>query len=344
MKSYLKIGGILGGFTAVIALAAYLTLRVIVSGEDVVVVPNLVGKDVVYTLELLTNLGLNTKVSSHEYSTEVPKNHVSFQQPGPGAEIKRDRDVRIVVSRGPQTVTVPDLIGMDIHEANIILEDNGLTEGAVSATYEISTRGDQVLAQVPAPGKVVERGTPVDLLSSLGNRPVELMMPALEGFSIQEAVSLLEHSRLSLGQMTYVEDVELPEEIIVGHTPAAGYPVTTGSLINLTVNRKERGPFVREKAFHLLTYPVAPGFLKRHIRFRVNAFGFVYDLVDVFADPGQRLQALLPGGKRTRFFLYEDDDLVWDDSFSSPPLPLSPVTVVEDNPSIIDHRLLEDPI
>ena len=331
----------MGLFVFVILLAAYVTLRLIVTSEDVVVVPDLVGKDVVYALELLTDLGLNTKVSSDEYSTEIPKNHITFQQPDPGAEIKKGRDVRIIISKGPQTVTVPDLIGMDIHAANVILEDNGLTKGMTSKTHDKSTQAGQVMGQVPVPGTLAERGTAVDLLTSLGNRPVELLMPHLEGDSMRDALLLLERSQLSMGQIEYVAEDDLPEDIVLKHDPPSGFPIPIGSLVNLTINRRKHEPVADEHAFHILSYAVTPGFLKKHIRFRINAFGFVYDLVDIFAKPGQRLDVLLPGGKRTRFFLYEDDDLVLAHSFPSG-LALTPLMAgLKEGFTITNQPLLE---
>ena len=70
-------------FILVVAISAYLTLTLIIKSEDTVVVPDLVGKDVVYVLELLTDLGLNTKVKGSEYSKEFSKNHIIFQEPEP---------------------------------------------------------------------------------------------------------------------------------------------------------------------------------------------------------------------------------------------------------------------
>ncbi|MBW2195361.1 MAG: PASTA domain-containing protein, partial [Deltaproteobacteria bacterium] len=87
MKRFFKIGAFFSLFGIIVAVAAYATLKLIVKSEDVVIVPDLVGKDVVYSLELLTDLGLNTKVSAYEYNADIPKNHVTYQEPGPGAEI-----------------------------------------------------------------------------------------------------------------------------------------------------------------------------------------------------------------------------------------------------------------
>ncbi len=308
MKRFFKIGAFFSLFGIITAIAAYATLKLIVKSEDVVIVPDLVGKDVVYSLELLTDLGLNTKVSAYEYNADIPKNHVTYQEPGPGAEIKKDRDVRIVVSNGPQTVAVPNLIGIDLRKANIIMEGNGLAKGIISETYNNRSIADEIIAQVPASGTLVWRGKAIDLLVSLGKRPLRFEMPYLKGYSMQDAILLLEHFQLSLGQVSYVEE-GLPKDIIIRQTPLSGFPVASGSLVNLTVNRSHK-PITLDEGFRLFSYYIEPGFLRKHIKFRMQAFGFVYDLVDVFAKPGQRLQVLLPYENQAGFFVYEDDNLV----------------------------------
>ena len=79
-----KIAALFFIFILVVGASAYLTLTLIVKSEDTEVVPDLVGKDVVYALELLSDLGLNTKVEGSEYSIKVSKNSVIFQEPAPG--------------------------------------------------------------------------------------------------------------------------------------------------------------------------------------------------------------------------------------------------------------------
>ncbi len=82
-----KIAAIALAFIFVAGISAYFTLTLIIKSEDTVIVPNLEGKDVVYALELLTELELNTKVKGSEYTADIPKNYVVFQDPQAGAEI-----------------------------------------------------------------------------------------------------------------------------------------------------------------------------------------------------------------------------------------------------------------
>lgn len=316
MKPIFKIGVFFGLFLVVAGAMGYLTLRLIVRSEDVVVVPDLVGKDVVYALEILTGLGLNTKVAGFEYRADIPKNHVAHQEPRPGAEVKRDRDVRIMVSKGSQTVVVPNLVGMDVREANIIMEENGLASGAVSKTHSEQAARGEVMSQAPAPGGTVKRGDMIDLLVSLGRWPVRFKMPYLDGLAPEDAILILERSQLNLGQIRHVQRTDRPKGVVVEQEPSSGYPVTSGILVNLTVNRSEKS-VVLDKGLYVFHHHVIDGFLKKHIRLRVNAFGMLYDLYDVFQPPGEDIWLLVPYDPDVTFFLYQDEEAVLSYSFAS---------------------------
>jgi beta-lactam-binding protein with PASTA domain len=315
MRSVFRIGMLLGLFVVIAAAAGYLTLKLIVRSEDVVVVPDLEGRDVVYALEILTDLGLNIKVSGFEYRADIPKNHVAYQEPRPGAEVKKDRDVRIVLSKGPQNVVVPNLVGMDIREANIIMQDNELTRGVVSETYSKGTTKGELIGQAPLPGKTVKRGTPIDLLISQGQRPVRFKMPYLDGMTVEDAIIVLERSQLNLGQIRSVERNDLPMEVVVEQGPPSGYPVAPGTMVNLTLNRSEEVAAL-DKGLYVLHHRVAYGWLKKHLRLRINAFGMLYDLFDVFEPPGKEIWTLIPRAPGVTFFFYEDGELVWSRSLA----------------------------
>ena len=73
IRRILKIAAFGAAFIVIAGVSAYFTLSLVIKSEDTVIVPNFVGKDVVYVLEYLTELGLNTKVKGSHYSSEFPK-------------------------------------------------------------------------------------------------------------------------------------------------------------------------------------------------------------------------------------------------------------------------------
>ena len=62
-----------------------------------------------------------------EYSSTVDKGHVISASLKAGAQIHWNDTVTVVVSKGPETVTVPDVTGMDFTRARSVLEDMGFT-------------------------------------------------------------------------------------------------------------------------------------------------------------------------------------------------------------------------
>lgn len=309
-----KIAGLGLAFAFVAGISAYLTLTLIIKSEDTVIVPDLEGKDVVYALEILTELELNTKVKGSEYTGDIPKNHVVFQEPQPGSEIKKGRDVRIILSKGPKTFAMPHLMGLSIQQTDIILEENDLCRGELSRTYQRQMEKDHVMAQVPASGTIVSRGACVDLLVSLGRRPAAFKMPDLAGLTLEDALQSIERLNLVIGELKSAYQNDKPRNTIVEQEPVFGHRIVIGSTVRLLINRetqKERaGHSAGQATGNLFSYRLDTGFLNRHIRVSLNTAGFTNDLFDDFVKAGEEIWLLIPTDHETTVFLYENDKLI----------------------------------
>jgi eukaryotic-like serine/threonine-protein kinase len=310
----LKIAILFFVFIVVVGASAYLTLTMIVKSEDTVVVPDLAGKNVVYVLELLTDLGLNTKVEGSEYSTEMPKNNVIFQDPEPGSEIKKGRDVRIIISKGPKSILMPNLEKLPVQQARIILEENSLCQGQISSTYNNRVKKDSVISQVPSAGTMITRNVCVNLLVSIGIRPHEYKMMDLKGRSLDSAIPLIENSNLVLGKIKSVFYKDQPLNTIISQEPLSGYFVTEGGSVDLVINRKPgqkgHGYLAGSPGGNFFRYRVNDGFLKRHIRVVLNSFSVSNTIFDEFIQPGKEIWLIIPNNNNATLFLYEDDKLI----------------------------------
>lgn len=301
-------------FIIVIGLSAYFTLTFLIKSENTVVIPNLIEKDVVYVLEVLTDLGLNTKVRGSEYNSTIPKNHIVYQDPDPGVEIKKGRDVKIIISKGTETILMPNLKGLSIQQARIVLEENGLGQELLTLTYNPTLKKDDVIAQLPSPGITLKRGEHVNLLLSLGPRPKTYKLPELEGLMLGDAILLIEKNNLVLGEIKSFYQGGKPKNIIVRQEPLSGDRVLEGSSVSLVINRKyspkDQSNLNGSLGVRLFRYRLQNGFLKRRIRIRLNCFGVSNDLFDDFMKPGEEIWLLIPGNNDATVFLYEDDKLL----------------------------------
>ncbi len=321
IKQILKITVLFFSFCLVAGIIAYLTLTIIIKSEDTVIIPDLTGRDVVYALELMTGMGLNTKVSGSEYSADVPKNHIIAQEPEPGAEIKKGRDVRIIISKGAKTIRMPNLKGLSIQNVRLILEENDLIRKAISVTYTPIHKKNEIIAQVPSPGTMIKRAMGVDILVSLGPRPVMYKMPDLIGLSIDDAIVLIENNNLQLGEIKAIFDKNKIRNVIISQAPRAGYPVIDSSMVNLFLNRNPRKQnqnyLYGSNGVRLFKYRVENGFLKRDIRIMVNCFGVLNNFFDDFVKPGEEIWVFIPKNVDATVFLYENDVLIKTQVFDS---------------------------
>ena len=310
----LKIGALITAFLLIAGASAYLTLTYIIKSEDTVIVPDLVGKDVVSALELLTDLQLNTKVSGSEYSHQFPKNHVTFQEPEAGSEIKKDRDIRIMISKGTHNILMPNLVALSEQQARMIMEENGISRGRLSQTFNQNIAKDQIMAQVPAPGVMITRGASVDILVSMGDRAAELKMPDLSGLTLDEAVFRVEKNNLAVGAIQSQFIKQKPRNIVIRQEPLAGYRVIENSPVHLVINRppgkSTKGNLHLPLYGSLLQHDIKSGFLKREVRVELEYTNHTAEIFDDYVKPGEQIWILVPRDQDAAVFIFEDDELV----------------------------------
>ncbi len=314
LNNALRLSLLLALFMAMAGIGAYLALNLIIKGEDTVVVPDLVGKEVLYGLEILSDLGLNTRVKGTAYHDQVPKNHVIDQDPDAGAAIKRGRDVKIRVSRGPETIVMPNLAGLSLQQSLILLTENGLCRGALAGMTSSRNAVDQVMAQYPPPGATVHRSTCADLLISRGPSLPASPMRDLSGLTLETAIRRLEQLQLTVGNIRVVHTIAAPLETIVDQTPLAGYRVTLGSRVDLTVNRSATGPPAGDPAGtdqgELFRFSLENGFLKKRVQVQLSRAQLSLSLFDDFLAPGQEIWLLVPKSGNPTVLVYVDGQLV----------------------------------
>jgi len=107
----------------------------------------------------LEALGL-APVAEEAFSDDVAAGLVISLDPGPGTQVERGGEVVVVVSQGPDLVTVPDVSGAgSLPDAVALLEAEGLAPGEARGPAAGTPAGTS-----PAAGERVRRGAEVDIL------------------------------------------------------------------------------------------------------------------------------------------------------------------------------------
>lgn len=306
-------------FFIITGVCAYFTISFFIQNEEPVIVPVLTGQDIVDVLELLTGLGLNVRVKGSEYSSDVAENNIIHQDPAPGEVIKRGRDVRIIISKGTKTLPMPNLKGLNLQQALLILDKNGLNKGNISKTYHPTIKQDRIIAQHPVSGKTIERGISPDLLVSRGMGPTEFVMPDLCGLYLDEAVLAAEKNHLVIDTIKTVYQKNKTANTVLSQKPLPGYHYLENQLINLVVNRKtghgSENKNIENKQTALFRYRLPPGYLKQQIRVELRAFGTTFILYDELMKPEKEIWVAVPAYSVAVIFVYKNDELIMSEIF-----------------------------
>ncbi len=162
-----------------VAISALLILLALVAGyvamrlslePNRVEVPSVLGVESAKAVERLRSQGLQPRIAGEQYADQ-PKGAIASQYPASGARVRKLTDVKLVVSRGPSELKLPDLGGLPLARARRLLADHGLQLGDVARIHSEDAARDEVIAQEPASGTEARRGAAVHLLISDGPRP-----------------------------------------------------------------------------------------------------------------------------------------------------------------------------
>jgi beta-lactam-binding protein with PASTA domain len=137
-------------------------------------VPDLEGLSQADAEKTLTDAGLKVAVAQAP-STTAAEGIVFAQSPQSGDSVAKGTTIAIVVSTGPppaqtQLITIPDVVGLTIAEAQQTIEDAGLTAVPV-AGVAAGKPANEVVAQSPQAGTKVAEGSSVVLFYSSGAQP-----------------------------------------------------------------------------------------------------------------------------------------------------------------------------
>jgi serine/threonine-protein kinase len=137
------------------------TVRLLVSkGRQPIQVPALAGKPLAAAKTAVTAAGLAVGDVTRQFSDTVASGVVISSSPAAGATLFRSDKVDIVVSKGPDLVTVPRLTGKSEGDAKQILADLGLEVHVDKVLGGVLGR---VVAQNPHPGSEIRRGSVVTI-------------------------------------------------------------------------------------------------------------------------------------------------------------------------------------
>jgi serine/threonine-protein kinase len=177
---------------------------------------------------------LQVDFADERFDERIAKGRVLESDPGPGARIRRNGTVTVVLSAGPERFAVPTLANMSLAQADAALRKANLTRGKITKQFS-DEPVNQVLSSAPGPGSKLKRGAAVALVLSKGVEQVAV--PNVVGKTFADAEK-------ALGAKGFVVQPEddfsdtVPEGSVIRQTPRKG-KVDKGSTVQVW---RSKGP------------------------------------------------------------------------------------------------------
>jgi beta-lactam-binding protein with PASTA domain/predicted Ser/Thr protein kinase len=204
---------------------------VISTGPATVNLPDVAGLTAAKAAAALSKAGFKP-TKKQQASKEVPAGTVIATEPPADTEVQAGRAVTMLVSSGPEPVSVPDVTGETLSAAEATLKTDGLVVGTITHKTSATQPSETVLAQNPANGKI-QAGGKVDL--TVAQEPKQKPIPNVVGASEVHAQGVLEKA----GFVSNVLTEPTTEASQVGHvlkqSPAAGTHASRGATVTITV-------------------------------------------------------------------------------------------------------------
>lgn len=202
-------------------------------GNDEVKVPSLVNKTVLEAQELLSAQSLKIVISDEVYSADAEKGKIISQKPVADSNVKKGKEIEVVVSLGIEKISMPDLTGMNEQQLHVALENSGLILGEVSMVTDMEKPYGVVVYQTPAAETIIEPGSKVNIMI---NQPPEVSVPNLIGKTQVLAQQELQTAGLEIGGITTEPSDSYVKGIVLRQNPSAGAVIREGDAINLIIS------------------------------------------------------------------------------------------------------------
>ena len=201
-------------------------------------IPNLVGKTVDEAKDILKQNKLNYVEESQEYNADVPEGQIISQNPPyvQGRRIKENTDIKVVVSKGTETTTVPKLKGLTKEEAQDAADEAKIKlefQEETSKTVEAGV----IIKQEKAEGETVNAGDTIKVYISIGTGIKQVKVVSVVGQDEETAKQTLQDLGLVIEKVNYSKDKSQSNGVVLEQSVSAGTTVDEGSKITLTVNK-----------------------------------------------------------------------------------------------------------
>jgi eukaryotic-like serine/threonine-protein kinase len=198
------------------------------SGPAIVAVPDVANLSEADATKRLESAGFQVNVTK-QFSKSMQRGLAIGTEPAVGTQLSAGQAVTLLISRGANTVVVPDVVGFDDQAALAALSNAGLS-GAEVQRDSTEPQG-KVLSQSPAAGKRVGRGSQVTIFASTG----AITVPDVTGQARKSAVTALKRAGFTVAVTEENTTDPAQDGRVISEFPPAGSRGQRGDTVTISV-------------------------------------------------------------------------------------------------------------
>lgn len=208
------------------------------SDKDKVTVPSLVGKTEEEAKEALNAVNLGYKAVKQASST-IPEGKVISQGTTAGTKVNKNTTITLSISSGPDSATVPNVIGIDQVEASNAIASAGF-KVSVKKAYSDTVETGKVISQSPSASSATTPGATVTITVSEGKEEAKsATVPNVVGLTEADAKAKLAELGIECKVAYQSSASNVKEGYVFGQSVKAGDKVAAGATV--TINVKKSG-------------------------------------------------------------------------------------------------------
>ena len=198
------------------------------SGPAIRAVPTVTGLSEADATKRLEHVGFKVN-TQQQYSKTVPRGQVIGTSPAAGTQLSTLQPVTLLVSRGANTVLVPNVVGLNDQAALATLSNAGLSGTEVQK--DSTEPAGKVLSQSPGAGKRIGRGSQVTIFASTG----AITVPDVTGQPRKSAVTALKKAGFvpAVTEQTTTDPAQVG--VVISEFPPAGSRGQRGDTVTIAV-------------------------------------------------------------------------------------------------------------
>lgn len=192
---------------------------------------DIAGKSIADVERIIKELNLVVAGTEEIYSADIEIGKVAATNPAPGASLKRDTPVIIQVSKGPEPIDMPNIVGALLTDVAPLMLSLDLTIEVVEELYDEVAPIGTILETDPVAGTKVPKGSTIKVKTSQG--PPLVPVPNVVGKSVSEATKILQDAGFVVVKVNKLPAA--PLQIVYSQNPPANSKVAKGSTITIEI-------------------------------------------------------------------------------------------------------------